>query len=379
MKSAGMKTITDKKILAAVSGGEDSMCMLHKLGPNVVVAHFNHKMRGAESDRDAKFVEDWCNEHNLPFVLGEATGELTSEEEAREARYSFLERAALENGCDYIATAHTKDDNAETVLLNLTRGAGTKGLCGIPPERGNIIRPILDMTREEVVAYNAQHGIPHVDDSTNESDDYNRNLIRHKVLPVLKEINPRVVDAIFRTSQILRDDEDYFENGSERALQSRYIRANCPKPLTFDQVDAVLNLGGGYKQLNLPGIRVVKDRGKLFFEPVPPEFEVSVEEITVNSELTKDCIKCDSIHGSLQIGTRRPGDKLRCLGRNCTKTLKSLFLEADLTQAERDAWPVIRDDEGVIWVYNLAVAERVSAKPGDRAYKISVLEKNQNA
>ena len=355
------------------------MCMLHKLGENVVVAHFNHKMRGEESDRDARFVESYCAEHNLEFVLGEANGALHSEEEAREARYAFLEKAAEEHGCSLIATAHNKDDNAETVLLNLTRGAGTKGLCGIPKQRGNIIRPILDMSREEVLAYNEANGIPHVEDSTNAGDDYSRNIIRHRVLPVLKEINPRVVDAIWRTSQILRDDEAYFSTGDKKALMSRYIRENCPKPLSYEQVEAVLNLGDGFKQIDLPGIRVTKDRGKLFFSQTLPAFEVTTEEITVNSELTKDCIKCDSIAGSLIIGTRLPGDSLRIYGRNCTKTLKALFREADLTQAQRDAWPVIRDDLGVIWVYKFGTAERVAAKRGDKAYKISVLEKSENA
>ena len=370
------------KILAAVSGGADSMCMLHKLMPDVVAAHFNHKMRGAESDRDADFVRQYCEDNGIEYVIGCAQTVLHSEEEARKARYDFLNKAAADFGCKYIATAHTKDDNAETVILNLCRGAGAKGLSGIPRERDNIIRPIIDITRAEVEQYNLQNNIPHVEDSTNMSDDYSRNIIRHKVIPVLREINPNVVEAIFRTSELMKTDEDYFDrlisdelSEHEKAVESRVIRNSCPKSLSYSQVEAVLNMGDGYKMIDLPGIRVVKDRGRLYFEERKPEFEVTLEECIVNNELTKDYIKYDSINGRLEVSVRRPGDKLKVANRNCTKTLKQLFLENDMTQAERDSWPVIRDDEGVLWVYNIAVADRAKAKIGDRAYKISVTEK----
>ena len=370
------------KILAAVSGGADSMCMLSKLGDDVIVAHFNHKIRGAEADRDAEFVKNYCDEHGIECVIGVAEKPLTSEEEARKARYEFLEKTAEMYECDKIATAHTKNDNAETVLLNLCRGAGSKGLSGIPYCRGKIIRPILDMTREEVERYNLENGIPHVEDSTNYTDDYSRNIIRHKIIPVLKEINKNVIDEIYRTSLLLKEDEDFFDkyiegnvNGQEKAIQSRIIRKNCPKSLSYEQVESVLNLGEGYKRIDLPGIRVIKDRGKLFFEDIKKEYEVTLEECIVNKELTNDYIKCDSIIGIPSVSHRMPGDKLRVYGRNCTKTLKQLFIEADMTQNERDSWPLIRDDEGVLWVYKLAVAERAKANIGDRAYKIVVTEK----
>lgn len=358
------------------------MCMLSLLiskGEDVVAAHFNHKIRGEESDRDAEFVRSYCEQKNIPLITGEAEEPLHSEEQARAARYAFLQKAAEESGCEKIATAHNMDDNAETVLLNLTRGTGPRGLCGIPPQRENIIRPLLSMTRSEIEAYNAEHGIPCVEDSTNASDDYSRNIIRHKVLPVLKELNPRVVEAIYRTSQILREDEEYFENGNDRALRAREIRNSCPRPLSYDQVEAVLNLGDGYKQLDLPGIRVVKDRGKLFFTPENREYEVKIEKGIVNNQLINSCIKSDSIKGELRVTNRRPGDRLRVAGRNCTKTLKSLFLEADMTQAERDAVPIIRDDEGILWVCGLALAERAKAAPGDEAYIITVTEKQSHA
>lgn len=382
MKQTGM---TNTRVLAAVSGGADSMCMLHKLvvdGNDVVVAHYNHNMRGEESDRDAQFVSDYCKKNNIVCVIEKSAVILSGEENARKARYDFLTRTAKSYNCEVIATAHTKDDNAETVLLNLTRGTGTKGLCGIPYQRDNIVRPILTMSRKEVEQYNVQNNVPHVEDSSNESDDYSRNSIRHKVLPVLKEINPNVVDAIFRMSQLLTYDEDYLSSRpyeEHRAIASRYIRDNCPEPLSFSQVEAVLNLGKGYKMIDLPGIRVVKDRGKLYFSHPEISFDVTVSETIVNSNLTNDYLRYDSIIGDLIVSHRQPGDKFRVAGRNCTKTLKSLFLEANLNQSERDAWPVLRDSEGIVWVYKLGLAERVVCKPGDRAYKISVVERNENA
>ena len=147
----------EKTILCAVSGGADSMALLHSLlhmqetlGITVCVAHFNHQLRGEESERDARFVEDWCQKADIPFRLG--TGEVAQmaqepgrglEETARSLRYAFLEDAAEQMGADRIATAHHADDNVETLLLHLTRGTGLKGLTGIPPVRGRIVRPSL--------------------------------------------------------------------------------------------------------------------------------------------------------------------------------------------------------------------------------------------
>lgn len=373
------------KILAAVSGGKDSMCMLDiltKQGYDIIVAHFNHNMRGSESDRDELFVSDFCNMHGIMCITEKTSDVLVSEEDARKARYDFLCRCAKDHECDFIATAHTKSDNAETILLNITRGTGIKGICGIPAKRDNIIRPILNMTDDDVLNYNRKNAVPFIEDSSNNSDDYSRNIIRHKVIPVLKEINPNVVESIYRLSLLAQYDEEFFDryldgsaDGHERAILSRIIRKNCPENLSFQHVESVLNLNEGYKRVDLPGIRITKDRGKLFFGKQNIGFDVDIEEGIVNTNLIKDCLKCDSIVGKLTVSTRQPGDKIRPVGRNCTKTLKSLYQEANLTQSQREVWPVIRDDFGVVWVYNIAVAERVKSEIGDRAYIIKVSEK----
>ena len=190
------------RVLCAVSGGADSMCLLHLLSARedltVLAAHYEHGLRGEESLRDADFVAAWCAQRGIPCTVehGDAAAYARDhgmgiEEAARELRYAFLERTADALNCDRIATAHNADDNAETLLLNLCRGAGTAGLRGIPPRRGRIVRPLLDCTREEIEATLRDAGVPHVEDGSNRSLDYRRNRLRHQVLPLLRDLNPR--------------------------------------------------------------------------------------------------------------------------------------------------------------------------------------------
>ena len=182
-------------VICAVSGGADSVCMLHvllslrnTLGITVEAAHFNHQLRGEESDRDEAFVRTLCAE--LGVVLHVDNGDVRAraakthesvEEAARALRYAFFSSLPC-----LIATAHTQDDNLETVLLNLTRGTGLAGLCGIPPTRDSFIRPMLAVSRAEIEAYLEQNGLPHVTDSTNFLPDARRNRLRQSVIPLLK-------------------------------------------------------------------------------------------------------------------------------------------------------------------------------------------------
>ena len=191
-------------VLCALSGGRDSVYLLHRLlawgeeyDLTVSAAHFNHKLRGVESDRDEAFVRGLCEAWNVPLYVG--AGDVRDyankygmgiEEAARTMRYAFLEQTLGEIGGNVLATAHHADDLAETVLRNLVRGAGAKGMSGIPPKRGNIVRPILLVTRKEIDEYVKLHDLPYVEDSTNALDDCTRNLLRHRVMPVLEQLNP---------------------------------------------------------------------------------------------------------------------------------------------------------------------------------------------
>ena len=221
-----------RPVLCAVSGGLDSMCLLDLLDrwcrerqAKVVAAHFNHHLRGAESDRDEAFVRDWCAGRDIPFVSGsgdvrglaEREG-LSLEEAARTLRYAFLRREAEKLGQHIrIYTAHHADDNAETILFNLIRGTGVAGLTGMAYQQNGIYRPLLDVTRAELADYAADHHIPHVEDATNaDSAAAARNFLRLEVMPRLKQINPQAVAHINGAGRRLRTVDRSLEEEAAR-------------------------------------------------------------------------------------------------------------------------------------------------------------------
>ena len=418
------------RILCAVSGGADSMCLLHLLhsrGRDVVAAHFEHGIRGEESLRDAAFVQSWCRERGIPCVTGHGDvpayareKRLSLEEAARVLRYRFLEETAAEQGCAWIATAHNGDDQVETVLLNLTRGAGALGLRGIPPCRGKMIRPLLGVSRREIEDYLEENAVPHVEDSSNESDDYSRNRIRRRVTPVLREINPGLNEAVGRTARLLAQDEDclsglakdfidrFYDGESlpgkellalHRAVASRVIRRLCRQSLSMEQVEAALALAGSRerKLLHLPGQCLRCEQGRLYFtqeesiclpdrQLVPGQrvqvpapgleslAEYGSEGGEVNGLFKTYRFKCENIGSTLLCGGGKPGDKLRPEGGHCTKSLKSLFLEAGYTQRQRERTLVLRDEKGVLAVLGLAADERVKAGPDEPVLSIKIRE-----
>ena len=216
-------------VLCAVSGGADSVCLLdlvRRLGDvTVLCAHFDHGIRGAESARDAAFVEALCKEWGVPFFPGRgdvpayaAANGLSIETAAREMRYAFLERTAKEQGADVIATAHNLNDNAETILFRMARGTGLRGLTGIPAQRGRIVRPLLQTPRRDIEEYLTARGIPHVEDSTNAETDAARNRIRLDVLPRLESIHPGAAAGIARMSETLAEDEAFLASLAEEKL-----------------------------------------------------------------------------------------------------------------------------------------------------------------
>ena len=198
-------------VICAVSGGADSMALLwsmyllkEKLGIALQAAHFNHNLRGEESLRDEAFVVSFCKAHDILCHVGSGIvkpGEKGLEAAARNARYAFLEALSGK-----IATAHTADDNAETLLMHLVRGTGLKGLGGIAPKREHLIRPMLTVTRQEVLAFLEKEKIPYVTDSSNETDAFLRNRIRHHVMPLLKAENPSLAQSLSATALGLRQD-----------------------------------------------------------------------------------------------------------------------------------------------------------------------------
>ena len=291
------------RVLCAVSGGADSMCLLHWLhalqgerGFQLYAAHFEHGIRGEESLRDAAFTEEQCRKLGVPFTLGRgdvpawaAEGKIGLEEAARELRYRFLEETADRLGCDRIATAHNRNDNAETLIMNLCRGSGTRGLAGIPPVRGKLIRPLLTTDRAEIEAFLTENGVPHVEDSSNRDDGLTRNRIRHQILPMLEEMNPSVLAALSRTAALVRQDEEFLNRMAEDFLRehrrenrlpakelskldpviaSRVLRLLCGSGVSMERTLALIAFAKGTERgvLELPGRKVRREKGMLIFE-----------------------------------------------------------------------------------------------------------------
>ncbi|MDR1669545.1 MAG: tRNA lysidine(34) synthetase TilS [Oscillospiraceae bacterium] len=289
-----------RSILAAVSGGADSVALLHMLreeGFDLTAAHYNHGLR-PEADEDETFVRKLCERFEIPLAAGR--GDVAAEaarrgagieETAREMRYAFLEKTREERGLSNIATAHNADDNAETVLLNLVRGAGLAGLSGIPPVRERIVRPILHLSRDDILRYLVRHGLPHREDASNADKTFRRNFLRHEVIPALKALNPSLTGAVTRLTGLLREDEAYLLSlareelrlyGGGAGFPAKRLNA-LPKPVASRvcrllvlqvssyppellHIEAMLDIsaGGNGRRRDLPGgLTAAKSRGQL--------------------------------------------------------------------------------------------------------------------
>ena len=422
--------------VAAVSGGADSMCLLDVLheiagegGWTLCAAHFNHGLRGDEADRDEAFVRSRCEQAGIPFRSGRSDvarwaseHRMGVEAAARELRYRFLETVREQLAAVFIATAHNADDNAETVLMHLIRGTGTAGLCGIQPQMGHVIRPLLFASRTEIEEYNVSRGIPWVEDSTNGDDSLLRNRLRHQVIPVLKEINPGFSEACRRLTRLAGRDEQALSSlagqaagpyaGSGRiplsvltslpeAVALRVIRMMTEQPLSCDHTEAVLRLcRSGSGALSLPGGRVKVEGGSLVFgEPQPavisetelqpgsavllPEAGLQVTltrgvfDGRVNKSFTEYLFKTDAVCGRITVRPRRPGDRFTLRTRGCSKSLKKLFNEAAVPPWQRDAVPVFSDEAGILAVYPFGPCLRGRPEPGDAVFRILIREVEQ--
>ena len=394
------------KVLCAVSGGADSMALLHilkELGTDVCCAHYNHGIRGEESDRDEEFVKNACAELNVTFVSrrGDVPAYarehgIGTEEAARILRYEFLADCAHEMGCTKIATAHNAMDNAETMLMNLLRGTGLRGMGGIAPVRGNIIRPILCLDRPEIEAYLRDKGIAWVTDSTNLSDDYTRNRLRHRIMEPLREQNPDFGEKFLAAALSMRADEEYLLSQAEKflaeqgeclsasalaalpdALAARAVMLKCPNA-GRNHVAAVLELARGEKphgELSLPGMKISRQYDSLVFgaceKEVPGEllltpgstvcwgeYSISCRWGEGKNNKRSFCFKTGEICGKISVSPRKEGDSIRLASRGVTKSLKKLFSEAKIPPDERDLVPIIRDDRGVLAVYGFGRREQ---------------------
>lgn len=394
------------RVFCAVSGGADSMALLwamyllrDKLQIRLSAAHFNHHLRGAESDGEEVFVRQFCGDFGIPLVTDGCpvvAGDKGLEAAAREARYAFLRTLPGK-----VATAHTADDNAETVLLHLVRGTGLKGLGGISPVMGSVIRPMLTVTRQEVETFLAEYHIPHREDSSNGTDQFLRNRLRHGVMPLLKRENPQLAENLSAMAMRLRLDEEALNSLSrqqepgdvaqlremhpaqrtralERLLKQWGVREPeaehialaerlvfSPKPSAKADFPGNVTIGRNYNRLEPLTQMAVLQRQSL---PCPGSLELPELGIRVN------CVNAETIenstdvftvktNGELWIRGREAGDSIRLPQGN--RTLKKLFIDRKIPAEYRAHVPVICDDQGIlgVWPIGADVCRRADRLP----------------
>lgn len=379
-------------VIAAVSGGADSVAMLFalyllrdELGITLEAAHFNHHLRGAESDRDEAFVTDFCGRYDIPLHLGSGRivpGKKGLEAAARDARYAFLRRLPGK-----VATAHTADDNAETVLMRLIRGTGLKGLGAIAPVSGNVIRPMLTVTRDDVEAFLEEYALPHVEDSSNGTDDFLRNRIRHGILPLMRTENPRIGENLSAMALLLRQDEaclqamipeeqvpdvsrlKAMEPALRRRALERFLKAQGvrePEQIHILQAEQLLYHWSPSAAMQFPGgVTIGRQYDRLVrleCAPELPETRLSVpgetciggkrfvSEYATDLEERPDSVLVCPV-GALTVRSRRSGDTMRLPGG--TRSLKKMYIDRKIPASQRAAVPVLADDRGVLAVFGI--------------------------
>ena len=375
------------QVVCAVSGGADSMALLwamyllkDKLEISLSAAHFNHHLRGEESDRDEAFVADFCKGYGIPIVSGSGQvvpGAKGLEAAARDAKYAFLRSLPGK-----IATAHTASDNSETVLMHLVRGTGLKGLGGITPVNGRLIRPMLTVTRAEVLAFLAEYSIPYVEDSSNAGDDFLRNRLRHSVMPLLEKENPSLAHNLSAMALRLRQDEAALAAIAREKQTNRVPKLLALEPGIRSRVLAQILLDAGVKEPEAAHILALE---KLLFSENPSAkahfpggvtvarnyevLEVQAQDEPILQQALTDsvtaagfritCVPNDREEqtacsfavvpkGKIVVRSRLSGDTIRLNAG--TKSLKKLFIDRKIPASRRSLIPVIADDGGVLGI-----------------------------
>lgn len=419
-----------KALLVGVSGGSDSICLLYvmkaiceKRGISLAAAHINHHIRGEESDRDRDFVKDICRKWDIPIfvlegnVLEKAQLEHISTEEAgRAIRYEFFQSSAQKMGeGTLIATAHSLSDSAETALFNMARGTTLSGLCGIPPIRGNIIRPLIEVTKEEIIKYCEDEKLPFVTDSTNLEDAYARNRLRHHAIPAMKSVNQSFEKAFLRMSNSLSLDKALLDELTKQALEKAKTQKGYDGALLSKEPPAIktraaayilksFGFSADYERITLlaqcfgkadfkeelsKGKYLCQKAGEVFLlekeeAPTPivehklklgvnklsdgrslilTEINGENEEISkkINQCSFKNMLESDKIKGTLTVRSRIEGDKI-CLG-GARRSLKKIFNEKKIPVNARMGVAVVAYNGTPVWVEGLGADKSFCATP----------------
>ena len=404
MREHVAECLKGRSALVALSGGVDSVVLLHlllSLGARVVAAHVEHGIRGENSRRDCAFVQEMCRARGVMLTLthldvpAEARRRGTGlEETAREMRYAFLRRERERLRLDVIVTAHHMDDQAETVLLHLLRGASARGLGGMREEQDGLLRPLLPFSRAQILRYAQENALPFVEDETNADTAFSRNYIRCEVMPRLRRLNPRAGEALCRLAELSRAQSDYIAREAERALREnlvgealqdaafslheglrgevlrRYlITVGLREPELSDvrRLEALHALPAGKRasfasmllERDARGVRPV--RAAADFAPVPlhlGENETPLGRLTLRLapvpeelDLGKDAqaLDAEALRVGLTLRARRPGDRMRLLGGG-SKLVSDLLSQAKVPRALREASPVVECGGEIVWL-----------------------------
>jgi len=425
--------LLDKKetVIVGVSGGADSIALLtilHELKYNCIAAHCNFHLRGEESNKDYLFVKDFCDKMNIQFASIDfdtytymEQNSLSLEMAARELRYHWFEDIRKDFQADKIAVAHHLDDSAETILINLIRGTGIRGLTGIPPKNGAIIRPLLCLYRDEIIEYLTSNNINFVTDSTNNEDIYVRNKIRLNIIPLLKSINPSAVQSIIKTSENLVSTEKIY-NTAIKNIRELLIRDNHiniallkqqeePKTILFEllhpygfNIDTISNIihsldGISGKVFYSKDYRIVKDRETLIIEnrngtkendtylinenvtSINKPVSLSLETIKMSDSIEIEkaphiiYIDKDKISFPLVIRKWKQGDRFIPFGMQGNKKLSDYFSDQKLSLAEKENTWLLCSGEKIVWVIGKRADDRfkITSKT-DKVLRIILLE-----
>lgn len=419
-----------KKLLLAVSGGLDSMVLVHlfqQLNYEIVVLHCNFQLRGLESFEDQQFIQEYSNTNAIPFVFTQfdteafaADFKVSIQVAARELRYSwFYEQLAIQKG-DFILTAHHADDNLETFLINLSRGTGLEGLTGIPAQNEKVIRPLLSFSRQQIEEYASANKLKWREDSSNASDKYLRNKIRHHLVPLLKELNPNFMSSFEKTQSFLSDAQDLVddaaimvyqqvarEEGEDiyfdlvRLLQlpnySSYLY-QWLKEFGFTAWDDIYELVDGQsgKQVLAPYFRLIKDRDCLILSPLQSqenqqEFKIESIESKVKFPLNLDFstvskigvasdstifVDQDKLVFPLTLRHWNEGDVFQPFGmEGKSKKVSKLFKDEKLSLIDKEKVWLLCSNNQVVWVIGIRQDERFKIDPNSKKLlKIECIE-----
>lgn len=411
--ASNLSFLVGKKLLLATSGGLDSMVMAHlfkDLKFDVAIAHCNFQLRGVDSFKDQKFVQDFADENQIPAYITQfdtqafaADYKLSTQVAARDLRYNWFYELLEEEGYDYILTAHHADDNLETFLINLSRGTGLDGLTGIPEENGNIVRPLLHFSRSEILNYAESNAIAWREDASNASDKYLRNKIRHHLVPLLQELNPNFMDAFHKTQSYLQESAGLVEDASIMVYQQ--VAKQEEDIITFDLnqlrklpnykaylyqwlsefgftawndvydlVDAVSG-----KQIYASNFRLLKNRDSLLLSKMLDpneqlEYYISLEEqkvnIPINLAFKKTTttafesnkvifVDADKLQYPLVLKRWQEGDSFQPLGMNGkSKKLSKFFKDEKLSLLDKEQCWVLWSANAIVWITGLRQDER---------------------